>query len=319
MTRSTESSVQNLLKMCRVCRLESISSLYVSAFSPLHLFHSVSSFAQCFYVILTLLFQIHTAHCELNTKSLGILAYINKNHMRTWNIDRNLKHTSQQNRIECIPSKEKRKNGNPCIAAYIQKTVCWFWDAQESGREANPRQCWESMKKSLSLKVMIFILLVSLFFHANPKKNNTKFEVDPRLTQRPKSFHCAHKQYVNLNCRFVEKGEPAGSSYINNTLISAMCATDHFSWELKKKRWRWKIPKQYLIEMLNDLYICLLNCQHLELKIFSLKNTSDEHILTKNKNHIKKTPSSSEEKQKEAKNTYHIIHYQHIIAAVVND
>lgn len=71
--------------------------------------------------------------------------------------------------------------------------------------------------------------------------------------------------------------------------------------------------------MLNDLYICLLNCQHLELKVFSLKHTSDEHILTKNKNHIKTTPSSSEEKQKEAKKAYHIIHYQHIIAAVVND
>lgn len=53
--------------------------------------------------------------------------------------------------------------------------------------------------------------------------------------------------------------------------------------------------------MLNDLYICLLNCQHLELKIFSLKHTSDEHILTKNKNHIKATPSSSEEKQNKAK------------------
>lgn len=138
------------------------------------------------------------------------------------------------NRIECIPSREKRKKRKSMHSCLHSENRLLILGCSRERERRKPQTVLREYEKIMESESHDLHFICVLFFYAqndeaNPKQNNTKFEVDPRLTQRPKSFHCAHKQYVNLNCRFVEKGEPAGSSYINNTLISAMCATDHFS------------------------------------------------------------------------------------------
>lgn len=103
-------------------------------FLPLFLFHSSFSFFVChfnaFFSLKCCIFKF-TTHCVLNTQKVCVCFFCikYKNHMKTWKIDRNSKlYTKKKTQMKYFKWREEKKRKS-CTVAYIQKTVCRFWDA----------------------------------------------------------------------------------------------------------------------------------------------------------------------------------------------
>lgn len=176
---------------------------------------------------------------------------------------------------------------------------------------------------------MIFISLVSFFSiwtkrwsEQNQQSVWSWFKADEAHFN--KSFHYEHKQYVNSNCRFVEKGErnqQAASLHQHNhrpCVHQIVSVENKMNWKRSFGSARMKLPKQYLIEMFNDLYICLCCPTNKIASIlnlrFSLSGHSEnskifKHIwwtdfyeeMTNHVESLKNPSSSSDEKQSEKK------------------